>query len=146
MTAVMLMNDKKQEFPLRGKSLISFVGWLSARLVTGDGPQLRAASLPNYVSGIRLTNQALELGELPVIKDSLPVSAVRAGHNKDADLELPPTAIQVRIPAHVLHAILLWATRPREAKQRSEERCHGSDSSNIRAKAERGPVDLVSAD
>lgn len=85
--------------PVSGEDLVSFVGWLYARLVTGDGPKLRAASLPNYMSGLRLTHQALGLGELPTIKDSLPLSAACAGYEKAAELKLPPAAIRVSMPA-----------------------------------------------
>lgn len=105
------LKAKNRDLPLQEKDLVAFVGYPYASLVTGDRPRLRPASLPHYLSDIRLTHSALRNGKLPATRDYLCLQSVYAGYAKAADMPIPPSTIGVAIPAHVLSFILGWAAR-----------------------------------
>lgn len=118
MRAVCLFMEKtSRDFPLDERALVAFLGFLYSCMVTKSGPQLRARSVPSYLSGIRLTHDALGLGELPKLKSSLRLGAAFAGYEKVSDRVMPATEIRISIPAAVLYGVLAWAARSRATKR-----------------------------
>lgn len=111
------MKLRRKEFPLEERDLLAFLGYLYANLVTRTGPQIRAVSVPGYLSGIRLTHEALGLGRLPLVRDSLWLKAALEGYKKASDRNLPPTKIRVSIPPHVLYSVLDWAAGCRTTRR-----------------------------
>lgn len=107
----LFLQEKRRDFPLDECDLVAFLGYLYACVVAKEGPQLRAASVPGYISGIRLTHEALGLGALPTIRGSLRLRAAFEGYKKVSDAKLPPRAVRVAIPAHRLYEVLSWAKR-----------------------------------
>ena len=106
------MTARGREFPLQEKDLVAFVGYLYRCLVSKRGPQLRAVSIPGYLSGIRSVHAAVGLGELPTETESLPLAAAVTGYKKVADATVPPTKARVGIPVHVLYKIMQLAVAP----------------------------------
>ena len=109
--ACLSLEHHQRDFPMDERDLVAFVGFLYTCLVRNSGPQIGWRSVPNYVSGIRLTHGALGLGYLPTIKESLRLTAAFEGYKKAADRVLPPTSIRIAIPAHKLYEVLNWAQR-----------------------------------
>lgn len=107
----MFLRERQRDFPLDECDLVAFMGYLYTSLVTKTGPQLRAVSVSGYISGIRLTHEALGLGALPTIRGSLRLSAAFEGYKKVSDLQLPPKAVRIAIPVHCIYEILSWARR-----------------------------------
>ena len=105
------LEHHKRDFPLHERDMVAFMGFLYTCLVQNTGPQIGAVSVPSYVSSIRLTHEALGLGYLPTIKESLRLSAAFAGYKKASDRTLPPTAIRIAIPPQTLYAVLSGAFR-----------------------------------
>lgn len=106
------MQLRRREFPLREQDLVAFLGYLYRCLVTKRGPQLRAVSVPGYLSGIRNVHAALGLGALPTEGESLLLAAAVTGYRKAADATVPPTKARTGIPVHVLYRIMQLARAP----------------------------------
>lgn len=110
------MMTRACDFPLAERGLFGFVGFVYASLITCIRRKFREASLPNNVSGIRLTINALGFRKLQTAEGSLGLVSVWPRYAKAAGLEIPPTAISLSIPAHALCSILNWAARPNATK------------------------------
>lgn len=102
------MRAQERGFPSQENDLDTFGGSLFASLSTGGSPKLWAASLPNYLSGIKVTYAALWITALPTVRASLRLRAVCAGCTKVSVLRLQPTVIRISIPAHSLYSVLNW--------------------------------------
>lgn len=106
------MKLRQREFPLRDQDVAAFVGSLYGCIVTKRDPQLRAVSLPGYLSGIRRVHAALGLGSLLIETESLLLAAAAAGYEKAADGSVQPNKVRVGMPVHVLYKIMQLALAP----------------------------------
>lgn len=81
-TICLSLQHHSRETPLDERDLVAFIGFLCTFLQKNSGPQIGAVSVPSYVSGIRLTHEALSLGYFPTILESWRLTVAFAGYKK----------------------------------------------------------------
>lgn len=100
------MRESGVNFPLVYGDQIALVGFFYECLVKGVSPGLSYASLGGYLSGIRMTHEALGLGRFPTAGQNNCFKAVGAGYARDEGGIIQPAGMRIALPPDVLYKIL----------------------------------------
>lgn len=80
--------------------------YIFENLRDGKSPGVRRSSLELYVSGIRITHEALEIGYLSKPSESFYLKAAMVGFKNLEGTLSTPTSTRIAIPPKLLYRIL----------------------------------------